>query len=97
MLLTRPAWVAPRRRQQLGAVRTRVASRQLCAPRASAVVGIDLGTTNSAVAVVERGRAVIVPDAEGHRTTPSVVSYLPSGASREELCQDAEPWSRDAR
>lgn len=44
------------------------------------VCGIDLGTTNSAVAVVVDGAAVIVPDADGHRTTPSVVAYLPTGA-----------------
>jgi molecular chaperone DnaK (HSP70) len=80
-MLTRPARLAPQRAPQLRcAVRARSASRRLHAPRASAVVGIDLGTTNSAVAVVENGRAVIVPDAEGNRTTPSVVSYLPSGA-----------------
>lgn len=64
------------------AVRVRASPRQLRGARASAVVGIDLGTTNSAVAVVERGRAVIVPDADGNRTTPSVVAYLPSGAPR---------------
>ena len=39
------------------------------------VVGIDLGTTNSCIAVVEGGRPVVVPNAEGHRTTPSVVAY----------------------
>jgi molecular chaperone DnaK (HSP70) len=45
------------------------------------ICGIDLGTTNSAVAVVVDGEAVILPDADGHRTTPSVVAYLPSGAA----------------
>ncbi|MBA0768380.1 hypothetical protein Gotri_017183 [Gossypium trilobum] len=43
------------------------------------VVGIDLGTTNSAVAAMEGGRPTIVTNAEGQRTTPSVVAYTKSG------------------
>ena len=42
--------------------------------------GIDLGTTNSAVAIVVDGRAVIVPDERGRRTLPSVVSYAEDGS-----------------
>lgn len=42
-------------------------------------VGIDLGTTNSAVAMFVDGKAKIVPDADGNRTIPSVVTYLPDG------------------
>lgn len=42
-------------------------------------VGIDLGTTNSVVAVLEGGHAVVVPNAEGSRTTPSVVAFNKSG------------------
>jgi len=43
------------------------------------VVGIDLGTTNSAVAAMEAGSPTIIPNAEGNRTTPSVVAYSKSG------------------
>ena len=45
----------------------------------SKVVGIDLGTTNSVVAVIEGGDAVVIPNAEGGRTTPSVVAFTKSG------------------
>ncbi|KAG5524826.1 hypothetical protein RHGRI_031482 [Rhododendron griersonianum] len=43
------------------------------------VVGIDLGTTNSAVAAMEGGKPTIVTNSEGQRTTPSVVAYTKSG------------------
>ena len=42
-------------------------------------VGIDLGTTNSVVAVLEGGDPVVIPNAEGSRTTPSVVAFSKSG------------------
>lgn len=58
-----------RRRQIVGPVR--VVSEK--------VVGIDLGTTNSAVAAMEGGKPTIVTNAEGQRTTPSVVAYTKSG------------------
>ncbi|MFY9145930.1 MAG: Hsp70 family protein, partial [Bacillota bacterium] len=43
------------------------------------VVGIDLGTTNSVVAVIEGGEATVIPNAEGGRTTPSVVGFSKTG------------------
>ncbi|CAI9767272.1 unnamed protein product [Fraxinus pennsylvanica] len=46
---------------------------------AEKVMGIDLGTTNSIVAAMEVGKPTIVTNAEGQRTTPSVVAYTKSG------------------
>src|SRR5919199_6364810 len=45
----------------------------------SKVIGIDLGTTNSCVAIMEGGQAKVIENSEGSRTTPSVVAYQEDG------------------
>ena len=47
----------------------------------SKVIGIDLGTTNSVVAIMEGGEPVVITNAEGARTTPSVVGFAKDAAT----------------
>jgi molecular chaperone DnaK len=48
----------------------------------SKIIGIDLGTTNSCVAFIENGEPVVIPNAEGSRTTPSVIAFTKEGERR---------------
>ena len=61
----------------------RVVADQMRQPRGGTAmaraVGIDLGTTNSVIAVTEDGQPTVIPNAEGSRTTPSVVAFTPQG------------------
>ena len=53
------------------------------------IIGIDLGTTNSCAAVIEGGKPVVIPNAEGQRTTPSVVAFTKTGERLVGGCRQA--------
>ena len=61
-----------------------------------AIIGIDLGTTNSAMAYLKDGKPEIIPNKEGHRTTPSVFNINPKGEIQiGRVAKNAYPGSPD--
>ena len=57
------------------------------------IIGIDLGTTNSCVAVMEGNEPVVIPNSEGRRTTPSIVGFLDEGKGERKV---GDPAKRQA-
>ena len=63
----------------------------------SKIIGIDLGTTNSVVAVMEGGQPVVIPNQEGGRTTPSVVGFAKSGDRLVGQVAKTRRWDRSRK
>jgi molecular chaperone DnaK len=63
----------------IAALRTGAGARNVGGIMGGKIIGIDLGTTNSCVAILEGGDPVVIPNAEGSRTTPSVVAFTEEG------------------
>lgn len=61
----------------------------------SKIIGIDLGTTNSCVSVMEGKDPVVIPNAEGKRTTPSIVAFTEDGERK--VGDPAKKWRARAR